>query len=501
VTGPIVHSGGLVTPLGLTAPSSCAALRAGLQRFGELRFLDEAGEWLRGAEIELTDTIAADDKLGLCLAMAVEESLGDELAGSTSEVPLLVCTAEPGRPGRWLGLGEGLLEDVQARIGLRFHKASRAFARGRVGALEALREAAGLLSRGTRYVLVAGCDSYLSGATLQSMERRRRLLTSVHTDGFIPGEAAAAVMVARTWLPGRPAVRLAGLGAGEEPAPVESGEPLRADGLVAALRAALAAAGVNLAEVDYRLIGANGESYFFREASLAQARLMRRRRETPADVRGWAAWSGALLGNSDAAEALAVTAEVNGPRSDAMAATAARSMAPECRIAWLGSLRRIGRTRLAAVVVGATGDPGDVPWLLEVMGDPRTARAAGEAFSNITGADLALLDLEGSEPEGFEEGPTDDPSDEDVAIPSDSALPWPDPGAIARWWRAHAGEFSAGCRCLAGAPISREGLHRALREAKQRQRLAAAEELKILTRAGPLFECRSKASPSRRPAP
>jgi uncharacterized protein (TIGR02270 family) len=219
------------------------------------------------------------------------------------------------------------------------------------------------------------------------------------------------------------------------------------------------------------------------------------------DVRGWAAWSGALLGNSDAAEALAVTAEVNGPRSDAMAATAARSMAPECRNAWLGSLRRIGRTRLAAVVVGATGDPGDVPWLLEVMGDPRSARAAGEAFTSITGADLALLDLEGSEPEGFEEGPTDDPNDEDVAIPSDSALPWPEPDAVARWWRAHAGEFAAGRRCLAGAPISREGLHRALREGKQRQRLAAAEELKILTRAGPLFECRSKASPSRAPAP
>lgn len=375
MTGSIVHSGGLVTPLGLTAPSTCAALRAGLQRFGELRFLDEAGEWLRGAEIELTDTITAEDKLRLCLAMAVEESLGDDLAGSTSEIPLLVCTAEPSRAGRWRGLGEGLLEDVQARIGLRFHKASRTFARGRVGALDALRAAADLLSHGTRYVLVAGCDSYLSAATLQSMERRRRLLTSVHSDGFIPGEAAAAVLVASSRLPGRPAVRLAGLGAGEEPAPVESGEPLRADGLVAALRAALASAGANLAEVDYRLIGANGESYFFREASLAQTRLMRQRRETP------------------------------------------------------------------------------------------------------------------------------DPSDEDVAIPSDSALPWPEPDAVARWWRAHAGEFAAGRRYLAGAPISREGLHRALREGKQRQRLAAAEELKILTRAGLLFECRSKASPSRPPAP
>jgi 3-oxoacyl-[acyl-carrier-protein] synthase-1 len=160
---------------------------------------------------------------------------------------------------------------------------------------------------------VAGCDSFLSGATLRSFERRRRLLTSAHSDGFIPGEAAAAVVVSRTRLPGRPALRLLGTGFGAELASVESGEPLKGLGLAKAVRQALSAAGTDMAAVDYRITGASGESYFLREASLAVARLIRRHRESIIDL-----WLPAeSVGETGAASALvamnlAATAAANG---------------------------------------------------------------------------------------------------------------------------------------------------------------------------------------------
>ncbi len=46
------------------------------------------------------------------------------------------------------------------------------------------------------FVLVAGVDSFVSGPTLAAYEARERLLTSQNSNGFIPGEGAAAVLVA-----------------------------------------------------------------------------------------------------------------------------------------------------------------------------------------------------------------------------------------------------------------------------------------------------------------
>ena len=64
--------------------------------------------------------------------------------------------------------------------------------------------------------------------------------------------------------------------------------------------------------------------------------------------------------------------------------------------------------------------PVSIPWLIEKMKRPELARVAGEAFSLITGVDLAYDDLEGDWPEGFETGPTENPEDEDVAVDAES---------------------------------------------------------------------------------
>ena len=69
-----------------------------------------------------------------------------------------------------------------------------------------------------------------------------------------------------------------GLGFAREPAPLDLGRPLRADGLVQAIRAALGDAEVRLGDCDHRIGDMNGEQYRFKEAALAITRVLRERK-------------------------------------------------------------------------------------------------------------------------------------------------------------------------------------------------------------------------------
>jgi uncharacterized protein (TIGR02270 family) len=134
------------------------------------------------------------------------------------------------------------------------------------------------------------------------------------------------------------------------------------------------------------------------------------------------------------------------------------------------------RRRQAIQAAGWAGDLQALPWLLQQMEDPGLARAAGEAFALLTGADLAALDLEGSAPpdrhgQGPEAG-EDDP----VAMDDDESLPWPDVARVRAWWQAQGSRLDggAGARCFMGAPVSAQSLLHVLRSGGQRQRAAAA---------------------------
>jgi uncharacterized protein (TIGR02270 family) len=96
-------------------------------------------------------------------------------------------------------------------------------------------------------------------------------------------------------------------------------------------------------------------------------------------------------------------------------------------------------------------------------------------------------------PEAFAPGPTDDPGDENVDLDPDEDLPWPDSVALEGWWKRHGSELSPGIRHLLGKPISIEWLQQVLRTGHQRQRAAAALELKILHPRLPLFNFQAPA--------
>lgn len=272
---------GMVSAVGLSAPASCAAIRCAIDNFQETRFIDRGGEWLLGASVALEQPWRGHSKLVKMAARAIAEALQATPGIDPAQTPLLLGVAEQERPGRLAGLDGRLLKDIERELGLAFHPSSNLIARGRVSGAVALLNARKLVHEGGhRHVLIAGVDSFLNAATLTAFEERQRLLTSQNSNGFIPGEGAAAVVVGAPLASEEPQLLCRGLGFGMEPATVESEDiPLRAEGLTQAIRAALAELGCGLEQMDYRITDLSGEQYYFKEASLALSRTLRVRKE------------------------------------------------------------------------------------------------------------------------------------------------------------------------------------------------------------------------------
>jgi 3-oxoacyl-[acyl-carrier-protein] synthase I len=269
----------MVTGVGLNAPASCAAIRCAIDSFSETHFMDRGGEWIIGSEVRLEIPWRGFHKLIHMIVPAIRECL-DQAGGIASEhIPLILCLAEQNRPGRAKELDDDrLFEEIQKEIGTRFHPLSDVIAAGRVGGVHALMQARKMIyEEGVPFCLVAGIDSLLSAATVAAFQARDRLKTKSNSNGFIPGEAGAAVLVGPP--SGSDDLLCLGIGEGYEKSTIESEEPLRGDGLVQAFQAALSDAGCELTEMDFRLTDLNGEQYWFKEASLAVQRLLRVRKE------------------------------------------------------------------------------------------------------------------------------------------------------------------------------------------------------------------------------
>ena len=212
-----------------------------------------------------------------------------------------------------------------------------------------------------------------------------------------------------------------------------------------------------------------------------------------AGCRFWAAWSSALLaGYSNTIQILQSIAESPGPFRERALQLALRRLSLQSAHAWNLQLSNESQSlRQAVIGAGIIGDPAMVPWLIERMSIPPLARVAGEAFTMITGVDLAYQDLDCKQPENFEAGPNEDPQDDNVEMDPDEKLPWPDVALIAQWWNKHHSEFQPGVRHLIGQPISIDWAETVLRTGQQRQRSAAALELAILRPGRLLFEVRA----------
>jgi 3-oxoacyl-[acyl-carrier-protein] synthase I len=300
--GPIAILGtGLVTSVGLTTAACCCAFRAKITNPFETRFIDSNGAWMMAHQVSLDQPWPGLTKLAKMAALAIEEALQGLDRDQWPRLPLLLCVAEAERPGRMADLDDQLLTQIQSELGVSFAQPSALVPHGRVGVAVALAQARAMLtSSKIPGVLIVSADSLLSWPTLSHYEREDRLLTESNSDGFMPGEGAGALWVGAVE-GGSHQLICTGIGFGREAAHIDSGEPLRADGLTRAIKASLDSAGRQLHDMDYRITDNSGEQYYFKEASLALSRTLRQHKEDfdiwhPAECTGEAgAVSGAAV--------------------------------------------------------------------------------------------------------------------------------------------------------------------------------------------------------------
>jgi 3-oxoacyl-[acyl-carrier-protein] synthase-1 len=126
-------------------------------------------------------------------------------------------------------------------------------------------------------VLIVAADSLLTWPTLKTFEEHERLLANRNSNGFVPGEAASALLVSRS--AAGPHLEIVGLGFATEPATIEKEEPLRGIGLSLAIDQALQDAGCEMHNMDFRITDISGEQYYFKEAALALSRTLKQRKE------------------------------------------------------------------------------------------------------------------------------------------------------------------------------------------------------------------------------
>jgi 3-oxoacyl-[acyl-carrier-protein] synthase-1 len=274
-----ITSTGLVTSVGLSSAAACAAMRAKLSNPSETRFVDSGGEWILAHQVPLAEPLRGRARLARMAALAASECLARVPPAEWQKIPLILSVAERERPGRIAGLDVELFGEIEQELDTTFApEHSLVVPHGRVSMGVSLQHARRLIDeQGVSHVLLVATDSLVVGPTLGAYEQQRRLLTAANSNGFMPGEGAAALLVSRAT--GGPQLLCTGIGFAMEPAHIDSEQPLRADGLSKAIRAALQDARCEMHQLDFRITDNSGEQYYFKEAALALSRLLRVRKD------------------------------------------------------------------------------------------------------------------------------------------------------------------------------------------------------------------------------
>lgn len=276
--GPIyVRAVGMACPVGLGWRAACAAIRAGIDRKQELPYLDNQHRPVTGSFLGNLDMSTPGEQRWLnLLAHALADLALAQAPATLGALPLIL--ALPVDPdGRAPDVGM-LASELAGRLNFTIDpRRVRVITQGAPGGYQAIAMARDMLRQGQcPACLVAAADSLVHARALLALFEQRRLLTGDNSDGIIPGEAAACLMLASSAAPSLAVVR--GLGFAEERALPDNDTPLRGDGLAAAARVALAEAGLAIHEADFRLSDAAGESYYFKEQALVVLRLLRERK-------------------------------------------------------------------------------------------------------------------------------------------------------------------------------------------------------------------------------
>lgn len=304
----VVTGIGMTTPVGLTAAQSCAAVRGGIAAITELEHRVEIeyeptpvmgcaigavtdgylglGRWSRLATSALRDLMATTrlsaEELGASALYLALPPLNR--GGIDARVPQSLGT----RIGEWLKAPGLSGRTYMFPYGHAAAAGAFAMALQHIGG--------GAVERG----IVCGVDSLVEPETLDFLLSKRRLKIGDHVDGFIPGEAAACLLLERastaTARGASPLAVVDAAGTAMESSTVWADAPSTAVGLSDAVRSAFAQLPNRGTDTGLVICDLNGESYRAKEYGTTAVRALAK------TTASWALWHPAdCIGDTGAA--------------------------------------------------------------------------------------------------------------------------------------------------------------------------------------------------------
>ena len=194
---------GARTPVGLTAASSAAAVRAAISAIGEHPwFIDKAGEKMCVArDTKLAPELGGVERFYELAKPAMEEALLPLIQSNTintqMSLPLFL-----GLPELRPGLPNQLDQELAFRLDQETYTSklqitSTPFSSGHCAGLMAMEEASRQIRQGqVEFCLVGGVDSYVDPDTLEWLDDEGQLMSGVNRSGFPPGESSGFCLLA-----------------------------------------------------------------------------------------------------------------------------------------------------------------------------------------------------------------------------------------------------------------------------------------------------------------
>jgi len=298
----VVTGVGAMTPVGLSAPASCAALRAGIARLGEIETHYVDGElfdlapvvggrvpteWFSGGPVEWE--WPGHERFDVAPPPSPEKLVVDgperlvEIAVPAAREALKSAGFAPpsGEAGLFIGLDEGEdPEPLERALRPVVGTACRVFemhTAGRAAGLLALDDALEALAEDrVDSAIVGGVDSWIRAPVLRRLDAAGILRSAGNPQGLIPGEAAAFVVLERgDQAKGRGVKVLARClaAATADEATAGTDDPNQGVGLTTALREAAGAAG-GFEVPPLVVCDLNGDRYRASEWSMAAIRTL-----------------------------------------------------------------------------------------------------------------------------------------------------------------------------------------------------------------------------------
>jgi 3-oxoacyl-[acyl-carrier-protein] synthase-1 len=260
---------GATTPIGRDAWSTAAAVRAGIAGFGQHPYMiDTAGESMIVARAPWLDVaVAGSRRFESLLFPALDQTLQlwtERQSGMRTALALALPAARP-------GMAPELQDELMAALKHRYDSVFGSvvpFPYGHAAGLLALDAAHRRLEQGVLDAcVVAGVDSYFDPETLEWIEDCDQLHCAGPLNnawGFIPGEAAAAVLLIRSGLVDQfrdmLLGQILGVGTGMEAKRIKTETVCLGEGLTTAFKGALQSlpAGQKVSDIYCDM---NGEPY------------------------------------------------------------------------------------------------------------------------------------------------------------------------------------------------------------------------------------------------